>query len=82
MKKLKYLRLFLFICLVDFFPVISDGSEIDFGWSVPEYFSDDKGTEDEKRFLIWAFSIKNTVDKAIPVSVSTMLLTDTDKYYE
>ncbi len=55
MKKLKYLCLFLFLNLVVYFPVISEGSEIDFGWSVPEYFSDNKGPEDEKKFLIWVF---------------------------
>ncbi len=82
MKKLKYLCLFLFIYLIAFFSVISEGSEIDFGWSVPEYFSDDKGTEDEKRFLIWVFSIGNTIDKTISVSVATLLSTDTGKYYE
>ena len=82
MKKLKYLCLFLFIYLVVFFPVISDGSEIDFGWSVPEYFSENEGTEDAKKYLIWAFSIGNTIDKEISVSVSTMLKTDTGKYYE
>ena len=82
MKKLKYLCLLLFLNLAISFPVTSEGSEIDFGWSVPEYFSDNKGSEDEKKFLIWVFSIKNTIDKAISVSVVTMLSTDTNKYYE
>ncbi len=82
MQKLKYLSLFLFFYIAAFFPVISEGSEIDFGWSIPEYFSDNKGSEDEKKFLIWVFSIRNTVEKAISVSVATVLSTDTDKYYE
>ena len=39
MEKLKYLCLFLFLNLVISFPVASEASQIDFGWSVPEYFS-------------------------------------------
>jgi hypothetical protein len=81
-KKLKYLCLFLFIYLIAFVPVVSEGSEIDLGWSVPEYFAGYKDAENEKNFLIWVFSIGNTIDKAISISVATILLTDTGKYYD
>lgn len=82
MKKLKYLCLFLILNLVISFPVISEASQVDFGWSVPEYFLYNEGSEDEKKYLIWVFSIRNTIDKEITVPVATLLLTDTDKYYE
>jgi hypothetical protein len=55
---------------------------VDFGWSVPEYFSTDDDSEDKKKYLIWVFSIRNTIDKEITVPVATLLSTDTDKYYE
>jgi len=82
MKKLKYLCLFLFLNLVISIPLTSDASQVDFGWSVPEYFSTDDGSEDKKKYLIWVFSIRNTIDKEITVPVATLLSTDTDKYYE
>lgn len=84
MKKLKFLCLFLFLFLnlVISFPVISEASQVDFGWSVPEYFLYNEGSEDEKKYLIRVFSIRNTIDKEITVPVATLLLTDTDKYYE
>ncbi|MHC4321325.1 MAG: hypothetical protein ACYST3_03510 [Planctomycetota bacterium] len=82
MKKLKYLCLFLFLNLVVSFPVISEASQVDFGWSVPEYFSENNGSDDEKKYLIWVFSIRNTIDEEITVPVATLLSTDTDKYYE
>lgn len=76
MKKLK------FLFLVISFPVISEASQVDFGWSVPEYFLYNEGSEDEKKYLVMVFSIRNTIDKEITVPVATLLLTDTDKYYE
>jgi len=82
MKKLKYLCLFLFLNLVISIPLTSDASQVDFGWSVPEYFSTDDDSEDKKKYLIWVFSIRNTIDKEITVPVATLLSTDTDKYYE
>ena len=80
MEKLKYLCLFLFLNLVISFPVTSDASQVDFGWSVPEYFLFNEGSEDEKKYLIWVFSIRNTIDTEITVPVATLRLTDTDKY--
>ena len=82
MKKLKCLCLFLFLNLVVSFPVTSEASQVDFGWSVPEYFSENEGSEDEKKYLIWVFSIRNTIEEEITVPVATLLSTDTDKYYE
>ncbi|MBT3880136.1 MAG: hypothetical protein HON76_16965 [Candidatus Scalindua sp.] len=82
MKILKCLCLLLFLNLAIFFPVTSDASQVDFGWSTPEYFSHNKNPEDEKKYLIWVFSIKNTIDQEITVPVATILSTDTDKYYE
>jgi hypothetical protein len=82
MKKLKYLCLFLLLNLVISIPLTADASQVDFGCSIPEYFSMDGGPEDEKKYLIWVFSIRNTIDKEISVPVATLLSTDTDKYYE
>lgn len=82
MKKLKYLCLFLLLNLAISIPLTADASQVDFGWSIPEYFSMDDGPEDEKKYLIWVFSIRNTIDKEITVPVATLLSTDTDKYYE
>lgn len=82
MKKLKYLCLFLFLNLVIFFPVTSDASQVDFGWSIPEYFLNNEGSEDEKKYLIWVYSIRNTIDQKITIPVATLLSTDTGKYYE
>ncbi len=82
MEKLKYLCLFLFLNLIISFPVTSDASQVDFGWGTPEYFLHNKGLEDEKKYLIWVYSIHNTIDQKISVPVATLLSTDTDKYYE
>ena len=82
MEKLKYLYLFLFLNLIVSFPVTSDASQVDFSWSTPEYFSHNKGSEDEKKYLIWVYSIRNTIDQKITVPVATLLTTDTNKYYE
>jgi len=82
MKKLMYLCLFLFLNLVVFFPVTTDASPVDFGWSIPEYFPHNKGLEDEKKYLIWVYSIRNTKEEKITIPVETLLSTDTGKYYE
>ncbi len=68
--------------LVISFPVISEASQIDFAWSTPEFLSFRKDSEDEKRYLIWCYSIKNTIDKEITVPIATLLTTDTKRYYE
>jgi len=81
-KKLKYLYLFLLLNIVIVFSVTSDASQVDLGWSVPEYFSDNKGTEDEKKYLIWVFTICNAIEEKITIPVATLLSTDTNKYYE
>ena len=36
----------------------------------------------KRNYLIWVFSIRNTIDTEITVPVATLLSTDTDKYYE
>jgi len=82
MNKLKYLCLFLFLIFAASVPVESEASQVDFGWSVPEYFLENEGSEDEKKYLIWVFSIGNTIEEEITVPVVTLLSTDTDKYYE
>ncbi len=56
MNKLKYLYLFLFLIFVASVPVESEASQVDFGWSVPGYFLENDGSEDEKKYLIWVFS--------------------------
>jgi len=72
----------MFFNLLIFFPVTSDASQVDFGWSTPEYFLYDEDSEEEKKYLIWVFSIRNTINEKIVVPVATLLSTDTDKYYE
>ncbi|GAX60826.1 glycosyltransferases [Candidatus Scalindua japonica] len=82
MKKFKYLCFMLFLNVVILFPATSDASQVDFGWSVPEYFKFNESSENEKKYLIWVYSIRNTIDQKILIPVSTILSTDTDKFYE
>ncbi|MCP4253295.1 MAG: hypothetical protein GY775_07775 [Candidatus Scalindua sp.] len=82
MKKLKYLCLFLLLNIIISFSVTSDASDVDLGWSVPKYFLYKEGSEVAKKYLIWVFSIRNTIEKKITIPVATLLSTDTDKYYE
>ncbi len=50
--------------------------------STPEFLSYRKDSEDENKYLIWCYSIKNTIDKEITVPIASLLTTDTKKYYE
>ena len=79
MDKARYL--FVLISLVISFPPAAEASQVDFAWSTPENFIHKKDTEDEKKYLIWVYSISNTIDKAIEVPVATLLTTDTEKFY-
>ena len=80
MKKVNTL---FWVCFLVFFtPQVSEASQIDFGWSVPENILHDKDSEGGKKYIIWFYSIKNTTDKKILVPVETFLTTDTEKNYE
>ncbi len=78
----KAINSFLCFILVISFPVISEASQIDFAWSTPEFLSYKKDSEDERKYLIWCYSIRNTIDKEITVPIATLLTTDTKKYYK
>ncbi len=80
MGKARYLFVFL-ILVISFSPTV-EASQVDFAWSTPEKFIHKKDTEDGKKYLIWVFSISNTIDKAIEIPVATLLKTDTEKFYE
>ncbi len=68
--------------LVISFPVISEAAQIDFVWSTPEFLSFRKDSEDEKKYLIWCYSIRNTIDKEITVPIASLLRTYTKRYYK
>ena len=57
----KIINFFLSFILVISFPVISEAAQIDFAWSTHEFLSYRKDSEDEKKYLIWCYSIKNLV---------------------
>ncbi len=78
----KIISFSLYFILVISFHVISEASQIDFAWSAPQFLSYRKDSEDEKKYLVWCYSIRNTIDKEITVPISTLLTTDTKKYYE
>ena len=61
----KIINFSLCFILVISFPVISEAAQIDFAWSTPEFLSYRKDSEDEKKYLIWCYSIRNTIDKEI-----------------
>lgn len=63
------------------FTLASEASQVDFSWSEPENISYKKDSEEEKEFIIWFYSIKNTTEKEILVPVETFLTTDTQKNY-
>ncbi len=60
---------------------ISEAAQVDFGWSVPDNIVFTRDSEDEKRYIIWFYSIRNTTDNEILVPVETFLTTDTQKNY-
>jgi len=78
----KAINFSLYFILFISFPVISEASQIDFAWSTPEFLSYENDSEDEKKYLIWCYSIRNTIDKEITVPIATWLTTDTKEYYE
>jgi len=78
----KIINFSLCFILVISFPLISEAAQIDFAWSTPEFLSYRKDSEDEKKYLIWCYSIRNTIDKEITVPIASLLTTDTKKYYE
>ena len=71
----------MFILVISF-PVIFEAAQMDLVWSTPEFRSYRKDSEDERKYLIWCYSIRNTIDKEITVPIATLLTTDTKKYYE
>ncbi len=80
MDKLTFLFIFLFFA--NLFSPIVDASQVDFAWSTPENFVHKKETRDGKKYLIWVYSIRNTIDETIEIPVATLLSTDTEKFYE
>ncbi len=80
MDKARYLFVFL-ILAISFSPTV-EASQVDFAWSIPENFIHKKDTEGERKYLIWVYSISNTIDKKIEIPVATLLTTDTEKFYE
>lgn len=80
MNRARYLVV-LFVLAISFYQT-AEASQVDFAWSTPEYFIHKKDTENEKKYLIWVYSISNTEDKVIEIPVATLLTTDTEKFYE
>ncbi|MCP5002684.1 MAG: hypothetical protein GY941_01840 [Planctomycetes bacterium] len=74
--------LLLVVVFVVSFQFVSEASQVDLGWSIPENMSYKNGSGDEKRYIIWFYSINNTTDKEILVPLETFLTTDTQKGYE
>lgn len=72
---------FLFFLLVMFVSITVEAAQVDFSWSTPENIVYKEGTEDEKRFIVWLYSLRNTTDKKILVPIETFLNTDTQKNY-
>ncbi|MDR4505311.1 MAG: hypothetical protein MRK01_11060 [Candidatus Scalindua sp.] len=79
MKKVNFI-LWSVISVISF-ALVSEASQVDLSWSVPENISYKKDSEEGKEFIIWFYSIKNTTDKEILVPVETFLTTDTQKNY-
>ncbi|KAA3607657.1 MAG: hypothetical protein D8M57_10465 [Candidatus Scalindua sp. AMX11] len=73
--------LFWLVLAVISFPFISQASQVDFSWSVPEKITYKMDSGEEKEYIIWFYSIRNTTDKEILVPVETFLTTDTQKNY-
>ncbi len=80
MDKARYL--FVFLILVISFPPKAEASQVDFAWSTPENFVNKEDSKDEKKYLIWGYSISNTIEDVIEIPVATLLTTDTGKFYE
>lgn len=74
--------LFLLFISIVFLSTIAEATQVDFGWSPPEYFVYKEGTPDEKKYLVWFYSLRNTTDKEILIPFETFLNTDTKKNYE
>lgn len=73
---------FLFFIFVFSISVALEASQVDFSWSTPENFVYKEDSGDEKIYIVWFYSIKNTTDKKILVPIETFLNTDTQKSYE
>ncbi len=80
MDKARYL--FIFLIIVISLPPTVEASQVDFAWSTPENLIHKKDTDEENKYLIWVYSISNTIDKTIEIPVATLLTTDTNKFYE
>ncbi len=78
----KVRNLFLFSLFVLSFSITSEASQVDFSWSTPESLTYKKDSEDEKKYIVWMYSVKNTTDNKIVVPIETFLKTDTQKNYE
>lgn len=73
---------FLFFIFAFSISVALEASQVDFSWSTPENFVYKEDSGDEKTYIVWFYSIKNTTDKKILVPIETFLNTDTQKSYE
>lgn len=73
---------FLLFIITFFVSVTSEASQIDFSWSTPENFVFKNDNGEEKTYIVWLYSIKNTTDKKILVPIETFLNTDTQKGYK
>jgi len=73
---------FLFFIFAFSISVELEASQIDFSWSTPENFVYKEDSGDEKRYIVWFYSIENTIDKTILVPIEAFLNTDTQKSYE
>ena len=62
-------------------PRTVEATQVDFGWSTPENYVYKEGTADEKKFIVWFYSLRNTTDKNILIPIETFLNTDTQKNY-
>ncbi len=75
-------HLFIFLIITILYSMTAEASQVDFAWSTPENLVHKKDTEEEKKYLIWVYTLSNTIDKTIEIPVATLLSTDTEKYYE
>jgi hypothetical protein len=78
----KVRNVFLFFIFTFSISVALEASQIDFSWSTPENFVYKEDSVDEKTYIVWFYSIRNTTDKKILVPIETFLNTDTQKSYE
>ncbi|MBM4054728.1 MAG: hypothetical protein FJ264_08675 [Planctomycetes bacterium] len=60
---------------------VTYASPLDFSWSAPKTYVHNKGTKGELCYIIWFYTLKNTIDKTILVPIDVFLKTDTGEKY-